>query len=440
MYRMPDAPDYAGMVGPLARRWARGGVPAVSVLLAGVLLAGIVLAARGPDPAGADTVLLRGAGTTVELAGGGTRAIAAGEVVPRGAVVHPGAQGAVLRVLGRDTWLSVAAAVQVLDGARQQLRQGLVMVDARRGPTLEVGTASASVTAPRGSVSRVESGPVLRVGTYAGDPVLVRPAGLRATASVARDYQVQVPENSRPGRPTPLVLTPGDAAERALAPALVDADEALTGYARQLDDAGTAGRAVQAAAARDLPGAPSCGASGSPAGERALAFVLAAAQPGDQFPARYARTCELRADGGSWGVVADLVGTTVADVGALLEALLRPTSLAAGPPPAAAGAAAAALGAAPLTGAPATGPPAPSPPVVLASPPGGAPGRPPQPAPSPTTPALLDAVVGAVLSLLPVPLPTGSPGGSGSAAAPGGPQPTPTPAVSAGLLGGLLAR
>lgn len=431
------------MPGRLARRWVRSGVPAVSVLLAGVLLAGIVLAARGPDPAGADTVLLRGVGTTAELAGGGTRALAVGGVVPPGAVVRPGAQGAVLRVLGRDTWLSPDAVVQVLDGARQQLRQGLVMVDARRGPMLEIGTASAAVFTPRGSVSRVESAPLVRVGSYAGDPVQVRPSGLRATASVARDYQVQVPEGSRPGRTTPLVLTAGDAIERALVPALVDADEALSGYARQLGDVGTAGRAVQAAFARDLPAAPSCGTAGTPAGERALAFLLAAGRPGDQLAARYARTCELRTDGGSWGVVADLVGTTVADVGGLLETLLRPTSLAAGPPPAAA-AAAAALGPVPPATPPASGAPESGPAGVFAPSPAGASGRPAQPGPSPapTAPALLDAVVGTVLSLVPVPVPTGSPGVAGSTptvpALPGDPRPSPTPVPSAGLLGGLL--
>lgn len=431
---------------PATGRWAGAAVPTVSVLLAAVLLAAIAVAARGPDPAGADTVLVRGAQTVVDLPAGGSRLLAEGDPVPRGAVVRPGRDGAVLRVLGRDTWLSADAALLVRDGARQELRTGFAMVDARQGPALQVGTSAAVVTTPRGAVSRVEQGALLRVGVYGGGPALVRAAGRRATASVVRDYQVQVPEGGLPGRATPLVLTAGDSYERSLAPELVAADEALVGYARRLDAGGAVRAAVQAASLREVPAAPACGPAAAPASERELAFVLSAARDPGQLAARYARTCSLRRDGGSWGVVADLVGTRVPDVARLLDALLAPaaTAVAAGPT----GAVAAGPGLAVLAPAgpvvPATPAPGPNPGAAAAG--GEAPGPPP-PAPSPTP--LLDSVVSTVLGVLPpLPLPTGpgpatggpalgTPGGPTVPALPGDiPRPiSPSPAPLGGLLG-----
>ncbi|MBC7374937.1 MAG: hypothetical protein H7323_13190, partial [Frankiales bacterium] len=155
-----------------------------------------------------------------------------------------------------------------------------------------------------------------------------------------------------------------------------------------------------------------------------------------QVSQAYARVRSLRSSGGSWGVVAAIVGATPNEVSAVLGALLAPGApvLAAGPDGAVdlAALAAAVLGGgapvvpapAPSVGASGPGRPSPSP----APSPGGGGG----PSPSPPRPStgvpVVDAVVNTVLDLLdpsptpvpvaPVPLPRGP-----------GAAPSPSPAL-----------
>jgi hypothetical protein len=361
-----------------------------------------------------------------------------------------GRDGAVLRTRGRETWLSGDAAVAVLDGARQELRSGLVMVDARRGPGLDVSTPAAVVTTPAGALSRVEESALLRVGTYAGDAVRVRAAGRRATARVSRDYQVQLADGSLPGPVTPLALTAGDAYERALAPDLVAADEALTVVAGRLDAGGRTGTVVAAAFRTDVTAAPVLAAD-APASESALPYLLARAAGGGGLDGRFLRAQSLRAAGGSWGVVADLLTARVNAVAALLDQLLAPAGGAVAAPPVdvatalglPSGAAAAAGGAAPVSAGSAAVPAGSSAPAPGAgsTPPsrggsGSAPGPAPAPSPAPAPlplPAPLDAVVATVVGLLPV--------GSGVLPAPPGgasPSPTPSPATIVGTVTGTV--
>jgi alkylation response protein AidB-like acyl-CoA dehydrogenase len=126
--------------GSMPGQLGRLAVPAVSVLLACVLLAALAVAALRSGTAGAPTVLVRGTAAAAATEDGAPTSLAVGDEVPRGATVTVGRDGAVLRVRGRDTWLSGGAVLRVLDGARQELRAGFVMVDARRGPSLEVTT------------------------------------------------------------------------------------------------------------------------------------------------------------------------------------------------------------------------------------------------------------------------------------------------------------
>jgi hypothetical protein len=381
-------------------------------------------------------VLLRGGDVVAAQPDGSPKRLAEGQEVPSGAVVTAGRDGAVLRTRGRDTWLAGDAAVRVVDGARQELRSGFVMVDARRGPELELATSAAAVTTPVGAVSRVERGALLRVGAYAGEPLRVRAEGRRATVVVGRDHQVQVPAGGLPGRITPLVLTPGDRYERALAAPLVRADEALTDVARRLDAGGRPDVLVRTAFDGDLPD-PALPAT-APSSERTLAYLLARAAGGGELPARFAWVRALRTDGGSWGVVADLVGAEVSEVAALLDELLAPDSEAV--------LAAEGVDVAALLGLPGSGPAGPGPPGSPVSPAGSAPApgpaassgaaapaprsdRPPAQAPAPApapapVPAPvsepLDAVVDAVRGLQP------------------GPAPAPAPAPTSGELLGLL--
>lgn len=420
-------------------------MPAVAVGLALVLLAGVVAAALRPGTASASTVLHRGDGVVVELADGSTEPLAVGEQVTRGATVRAGRDGAVLRTRGRDTWLGGGTAVTVVDGARQELREGFVMVDARRGPGLSVSTPAAEVSTPSGTVSRIERGELLRVGAYSGEPLQVRAAGRRATTDVARAYQVQVPEGGLPGRTTPLVLTPGDAYERALATALVAADEALRAVAERLDADGRPGTIVQQAVFSDVPSAPAL-APGAPRSEQALAYLLARAADDRDLRDRYARVRELRADGGSWGVVALLVDAEVAEVAGLLDVLLAPGSEAV--------LVAEEVDVTALLGVPGSAPEAPSPAAAAPSGgtggaltpsdpgPGEGPGTGPGPGPGPgdgeepgvieTVESTVDTVVDTVLDLLPA-----QDAGTDQTAVPAG-EPSPSPSPSSGGLLGIL--
>jgi hypothetical protein len=454
-------------------------VPAVAVAVALTLLAALTVAALSSSTAGAATVLHRGSAVAA-LAEGGSVPLAEGDEVPRGATVAAGRDGAVLRTRDRDTWLSGDGEVVVLDGARQELRAGFVMVDARRGPALELSSPAAEVTTPSGAVSRVERAALLRVGSYAGDPVTVRAAGRAASVEVPRARQAQVPTGGLPGRVTPLALTPGDAYERRLAEDLVQTDEALSALARQLDEQDRPDALVRAAVAADVP-SPAPLPAGAPPSEQTLAYLLARAAAGDTTGGtavadRFAAVRDLRDDGGSWGVVASLVDADVDEVAGLLDGLLGTEAVLAAeglpvdvldllsggatatavPEPAAPGAPASAPGSAPAPGPrqapapapapapPAAGPPAPAPPAPGVPAPGvpvpGAPAPPPTaPLPAPD-PGAVDTVLDTVLGLLP---PASTDSSELGPAVPGltsdpTPSPSASPTTSGGLLGGLL--
>ncbi|MBK5308125.1 MAG: hypothetical protein JJD92_15675 [Frankiaceae bacterium] len=376
-----------GRAGHLGRPAGRG-MTATAVLAAGSMLAALGLSACGPDVAKASTVLRAARSATVDLPNGSTRPATAGMTVPNGATVRTAEGGsATLVAAGRSVLLGSATAVTVVDGEREQLRRGLVMVDARRAPALSLAAGAATVRTPRGGLARVERGVLLRAASFRGT-VTVRATGRRAEADVERLKQVQVPDGGVPGRVTPLALT-RDGWERRYALDLVTADINLGVLADGLDrDAGS-----RAAVLRVLPVSfSSSPAAGQSPTEAALAYVVAKAAGAKPEDVR-----TWRADGGSWGVVAALAGADVADVSAALDSILEPADD--GP--------AVALGNGGLPGpstggsqGPTGGPsPAPSPQ------PGGRPSSRPTPSPSPSSDPV-DDVVTTVTGLLPTPPPS----------------------------------
>lgn len=409
-------------------RASTGWVAGISVLLAGVLLSAVGVAALRGSTAAADTVLARGTDAVLELEDGGSRPAVEGERVPRGATVRAGRTGAELDTRGRRVHLGAATAVTVVDGARQVLRAGFVMVDSSDAPGLELQGPAATVTTAEGSLVRVDGGSLTRVGVLRGDAAAVRATGRRASAEVPSYFQVQVATGGLPGSTTPFVLTPGDAYERRLAADLVGADEDLNALGSRLDAGGEAGRVVLAAVEEEL--------DGSSAPEAPLAYLVAsAARSGGDLPARFADVRRLRAEGGSWGVVAAIVAAPVGRVSAALDALLDPGSA-----PVLAGGGgtldlAAVLdldgdgssdGGSSTPGAPAG--PSPRPPSGGG---GSTPSPSPSPSPSVTDPVttVVDEVVDTVLDLI---SPSPSPAGAGS------PSPSPSPLVELPLLDPLL--
>src|SRR3954469_6898195 len=167
------------------------GSSGIAVLAAGSMLAALGLSACGPDVASATTVLHGPRAATVLLAGGAERAASDGMTVPKGATVRTAAGGsAALVAAGPTVLLGSQTAVTVVDGGREQLRQGLVMVDARRSPGLSLEAGAATVTTRRGGLARVERGVLLRAASFART-LTVRATGRKAAATVDALHQVQ---------------------------------------------------------------------------------------------------------------------------------------------------------------------------------------------------------------------------------------------------------
>ena len=308
------------------------GVIAVASLASVVLFSAVGVAAFRSDTAGEQTVLLRGTDATLTLAGGARRAAVEGEPVPAGATVLAGRGGAVLATAQREVHLFPATDVTVFDGVRQVLGAGSVIIDASAAPGMDLDTPAASVTARDGALVRVDGGPLTRVGVLrTGDAdqsgAEVRATGRRAPTQVEQYYQVQVANGGLPGGTTPLLLT-GDDYELALARDLVLADRMLNDIGRRLVGTGIEGGVVLAALRTAVPDIGVVAAN-APDTERALGYLVAtsAEAAGRSEAERFDRVRELRSAGGSWGVVAALVDSTVDGVGARLAQLLAPSAL-----------------------------------------------------------------------------------------------------------------
>jgi len=310
-----------GGVGQIGHSPARRAFTSVAVLAAGSLLASVGLSACGTDTAKAATVVRDARAATLQLADGSTRSVTDGTKVPRGAVVSTAPGGsASLVTAGRVVLLGSDTAVAVLDGRREQLRKGLVMVDGRRSGDLQLDAGAATVTTVRGALTRVERDALLRVASFRRT-ASVRAAGRRARVTVDALHQVQVPYGGLPGRVTALGLT-RDTWERRYALDLVTRDIDLGNLAAGLDTNADSTAAVGAV----LPASYRTAAplqSGEPASEQTLGFLVAKAVHGDA-QRTYDRVRQLREEGGSWGVVATLVGADVAAVSAALDTILAP--------------------------------------------------------------------------------------------------------------------
>ncbi len=387
-----------GRVGRFGRPSAGRGGTATAALAAGGMLAALGLSACGPDPAKASTILRVARAATVELAAGGSRPAAEGMTVPKGATVRTAPGGSASLVSsGRTVLLGSATAVTVVDGETETLRAGLVMIDARRSPGLTLDAGAATVRTARGGLARVERGALLRAASFRST-LTVRATGRKASVDVDRLRQVQVPDGGRPGRVTPLALT-RDAWERRYALDLVTADTELDALAAGLDRNPSSSAAVLAALPASYASVVPAGA-GAPRSETALAYVIATSTG---QPSRYQDVRAYREDGGSWGVVAALVGADVARVSAALDTVLNPTegpaALAAGGQPGAVVPGGRPGGNQVVAGAPPGGP----------SPqPGSSPSRRPSPSPS-ASPDPVAGVVTTVTGLLPSPTPSPSP-------------------------------
>ncbi len=296
-----------------------------AVLAAGLTVttaASVALVVGVTDPASADTVVTAVTRAVVSLPDGTEHAARIGETLPRGSVVRTGPEGgARLSAAGRDVYVGALSTVGVLDGIRESLDRGQVMVDSRDGARLDVTVSGDTVRTPSGGLTRIERGQVLRVGAFQ-QTATVMVAGRQATTPVRALYQVVSQYGTLPGQPTALTLR-GDGWEQRLAADLTAADRDLTGLAQGLR--GSEGTVVLGAARQDLVTSQVDPTAQADQGERALSVALAEAGRAAAPVENLATVRDARSEGGSWGVVAAIIRASVTDVSGRLNRSLPPT-------------------------------------------------------------------------------------------------------------------
>jgi hypothetical protein len=289
----------------------------VAGLLAAATAAGsLALTGCSSSVASAATTLSGVSAATVLHSDGRVVSAVDGLRLRPGDVVRTASAGRVeLHTRDRVVYVGSEAAVQVLDGARQQLRAGAVVVDAQHGTPLRLQVGGLGVDTPAGSAVRAERSVSVRVGALAGSVRVTNTSGRQL--SVPTLNQTTVGGDALPDEATPLRLTDDDGEARAV-PTLVRDDQALVSLARGIDTTGRAtARAVDASWHGPLTAPAGVGRS-----ERLLPAVIAAAGSGDR-QSRYDDAVALRKAGGSWGVVARLVGVRASAVLATLAAFER---------------------------------------------------------------------------------------------------------------------
>jgi hypothetical protein len=294
---------------PAGRFGASTAVFALAVGGLGALLTGC------SSPVSSATTALRGviAVTVVHTDGSTARGVNGLELQP-GDVVRTGSGGrAELVTRDREVYVGSEAAMQVVAGDRQVLRHGAAVVNAQDAPGLSLQVADLTVAVPDGSAIRAERSVTVRVGTLAGTAGIVSGTGRQLTVPAL--HQTTVGGDALPDDSTPLRLTDDDGEARTV-PDLVRDDRTLLGLARGMD---STGRATAQAVSQSLDGPPlPPKPSGAGRSERLLPAVIAAAADDDEL---YDRAVELRRAGGSWAVVARLLGVRAAGVVDALAAL-----------------------------------------------------------------------------------------------------------------------
>src|SRR3954454_12449423 len=290
-------------------RISRRSRPGAVALACGLLVAGAVTGCGAPLSA-ATTTLHGLTDASVVHADGVVVAAIEGLRLHRGDVVRTGPRGrAELRTRGRVVYEGSDAAVQMLDGARADLRHGAVVVDAQHGPGLTMSVAGLQVAAGSGSAVRAERDVTVRLGALAGSVGVDSQTGRHLQITPLSQAIVGGDALPDTTADSPLRLTDDDGEARAV-PVLVRDDLALNSLAAGIDNTGDSTvRLVTAAWRSGLESLP----SGVGRSEQVLPVVIAAAAGGD-VRSGYEKAAALRRHGASWGVVAPRLHTTPAAV------------------------------------------------------------------------------------------------------------------------------
>jgi hypothetical protein len=283
------SPRLVPMMTDVARKFPG---PAAALLAAGVVsmaLTGCRFTAVKDAP-----VSLAAVRDAVVVSSSGERPAVEGARLAKGDRVRTAPDGtATLVVRDRRIVLGAATDVTVVDGATVGLAKGALLVDRRRGPSVTVHAGDTTVDrVGQGAVRVQRSFSVLVAGLSAGARVRTA-TGPSAALHVL--HQIGVAGRALPRDDSPLHLR-DDAWEKQVIGDVVDDDVRLNDLAH-----GIAG------------------------GETLLAEAIGRAAGRDDAARRQAtRTARgLRAAGGSWGVVARLVRTSVVDDGSALADVIH---------------------------------------------------------------------------------------------------------------------
>jgi len=407
------------------KRWRR-----VRAALATAVVLGCAagLGACGPQRGDAVTVLTAASGAFVADPAGVEHPALEGERLRAGERVRSTTGRPVLGTGGRRTTLAPASALVLTAPSEYALSFGALVLDRRRGPAVVLHAGQVQISELGRTAVRVERGFSVRVAVYGGGGAAVRVAA-RGRALPALS-EVIIPGASLPAQPAPLALR-DDLLDVVADPPLVADDVALRRRADGLDGPGGAvvATGLRAALPRVLPAALVAPNGSAALSERVLPVAIATSARGSRPAQAYDTVRSIRSAGGSWGVIAALVGAPLGAVEGAITALADAVPAPAGADPA--GAAAAAAGATPGAPAGAANAGGGGGPLVLAGP-RGAPG-PPGSAPTasrsaaPATPGPSGA---ARPSAPPAPSPS---------LAPASPTPPPSPGASPNPIGQLLA-
>jgi hypothetical protein len=293
------------------------GICALALVAGGVALSG------GGDVADSPVRLSALRAVSVVGADGTIRDVGDGDTLRRGDRVRTGRDGsAVLTVERRRVVLAGDTEVVVPDGASLDVRRGSVLLDRRVGPGLSVVAGDVHLErddAP--GALRIDRGFVVQVSVYTGRARVSTSTGRRLRLDAL--HGVGVAGRTLPSAGRPLALsTPVHPWERDLLADVVSADAAINRLASGRIDAtlGTAARArAYVSSFADVLDDVS---STAPASEAVLPVAIGRAGRGGAERTRVAAVRDLRAEGGSWGVVASITKARSGDVASRLETLL----------------------------------------------------------------------------------------------------------------------
>lgn len=243
---------------------------------------------------------------TIVSASGGRSTARIGSALPVGARIITGsAPGATARLMvgERVIWLGAGTTVTRETQRGFILDRGSIIGGGTGGSPLVIRSDEALISPSVIGAWRVDRGFTTRVASYRGVVHINTDSG--GVLDVSPLHQASAAGTALPPTAGPLQLTPGDARERAVVPGIVSLDGYLSRVAAGLDGGNPRGHRVAAAVATTFGLGQSMAAE--PVSERVVPAVIAEAVSGTNRSG-YTAARALRADGGSWGVVAVLAG------------------------------------------------------------------------------------------------------------------------------------